>query len=565
MPGRFLTEAERERLTRFPAEVPPEDLVSAFTLSPKDITRVLLHRGQPNYLGFALQICALRYLGFAPDDLSTAPSSVVKYVARQLGVSSEALKQYGTRPQTRTDHLQEILSYLDFREASATDLQALAAFLLSRALEHDKPIVLFQMGCEHLKSERIVRPGVTTLERMVITAREQAERETYRRIAPLLTEELRARLDQILVPETTIKRTPLVWLRQGAVSFSPAAIVGEIEKLSCVRALDVERWDLSALTPNRRKFLSQLGKKSTNQALQRTPPERRYPILVAFLRQVTEELIDEVMDLFDRCMAQIDARARRDLEEFRRNAARATNEKVAMFNDPTGMVLDPQIADPDLRTHIYKRHPKEHLQEAMEESKRLMRPLDDNYFDFLTGRYNYVRQFAPAFFSAFTFCAQRRGGPLVEAISVLNRIKRKVPENAPVDFVPAKWRPYVIGKDGKIDRHYYEMCVLSELRGALRAGDVWLEGSRRYANPETYLIPPDQWASLRTETCRLVQVPESGTERLRERQQELEARLAHFDKGLPRNSQVRIEKGELIVSPLRAEETPERVSILQER
>ena len=559
MPGRFLTDAERERLTRFPAEVPPEDLVSAFTLSPKDITRVLLHRGQPNYLGFGLQMCALRYLGFAPDDLLTAPSSVVKYVARQLGVSPEALKQYGTRPQTRTDHLQEILSYLEFREAGATDLQALASFVLERALEHDKPIVLFQMACEHLKSERIVRPGVTILERMVITAREQAERETYLRLQPLLTEELRARLDQILVPDTTIKRTPLVWLRQGAVSFSPAAIVGEIEKLSYVRSLGVEGWDLSAFIPNRRKFLSQVGKKSTNQALQRTPPERRYPILVAFLRQV-----DEVMDLFDRCMAQVDARARRDLEEFRRNAARATNEKVAMFTDLTGMVLDPQIADPDLRTHIYKRHPKERLQAAMEESERLMRPLDDNYFDFLTGRYNYVRQFAPAFLSAFTFRANRRGEPLVEAVSVLNRIKRKVPENAPVDFVPAKWRSYVIDKDGKIDRHYYEMCVLWELRGALRAGNIWLEGSRRYADPETYLIPHDQWASLRTETCRLVQVPEKASERLQERQQELEARLAQFDKGLPRNSQVRIEKGELIVSPLRAEETPARVSILQE-
>jgi TnpA family transposase len=134
MPGRFLTDAERERLTRFPTEVPPEDLVSAFTLSPKDITRVLLHRGQPNYLGFALQICALRYVGFAPDDLLAAPSSVVKYVARQLGVSPEALKQYGTRPQTRTDHLQEILSYLEFREASATDLQALASFVRSACL-----------------------------------------------------------------------------------------------------------------------------------------------------------------------------------------------------------------------------------------------------------------------------------------------------------------------------------------------------------------------------------------------------------------------------------------------
>ena len=62
------------------------------------------------------------------------------------------------------------------------------------------------------------------------------------------------------------------------------------------------------------------------------------------------------------------------------------------------------------------------------------------------------------------------------------------------------------------------MCVLWELRGALRAGDIWLEGSRHYANPETYLIPRNQWTSLRAETCRMVQVPESGTERLREHQ-----------------------------------------------
>ena len=33
---------------------------------------------------------------------------------------------------------------------------------------------------------------------------------------------------------------------------------------------------------------------------------------------------------------------------------------------------------------------------------------------------------------------------------------------------------------GEIDRRYYELCVLSELRDRLRAGDVWVMGSRRY-------------------------------------------------------------------------------------
>ena len=54
-----------------------------------------------------------------------------------------------------------------------------------------------------------------------------------------------------------------------------------------------------------------------------------------------------------------------------------------------------------------------------------------------------------------------------------------MPTDAPLKFVPAEWHPYVIDGFGRIDRRYYELCVLWELRAALRAGDVWLEGSRR--------------------------------------------------------------------------------------
>lgn len=40
-----------------------------------------------------------------------------------------------------------------------------------------------------------------------------------------------------------------------------------------------------------------------------------------------------------------------------------------------------------------------------------------------------------------------------------------------------------------IDRKYYEFCVLNELKGALRSGDIWVKGSRRYRNFDGYLIP----------------------------------------------------------------------------
>jgi hypothetical protein len=74
-----------------------------------------------------------------------------------------------------------------------------------------------------------------------------------------------------------------------------------------------------------------LGKKSSNQALQRANDEKRYPILVAFLSQNFEEVTDETMDLYIHCLADIEARAKRDLKEFYLREAKSTNEKVRLL------------------------------------------------------------------------------------------------------------------------------------------------------------------------------------------------------------------------------------------
>lgn len=142
--------------------------------------------------------------------------------------------------------------------------------------------------------------------------------------------------------------------------------------------------------------------------------------------------------------------------------------------------------------------------------------------------------------------------------------QRSVPEDAPLDFISSKWRPYILKRGGQIDRHYYELCVLWELRNALRAGNIWLEGSRQYANPETYLIPGEKWPALRSEVCHQVQVSENGLERLGQLQAELEDSLDRVDEALSHNKKVRFDIDKLVVSPLEAEELPESSIRLQE-
>ncbi len=76
-----------------------------------------------------------------------------------------------------------------------------------------------------------------------------------------------------------------------------------------------------------------------------------------------------------------------------------------------------------------------------------------------------------------------------------------------------------------IDRKYYEFCVLNELKGALRSGDTWVKGSRRYRNFDDYLIPSDDFEkSLRDNQLPLA-VPADCHEYIKSRLTLLASRL----------------------------------------
>ncbi len=68
-----------------------------------------------------------------------------------------AIADYGERSQTRTSQLQEIQDYLGFRKPSKTDYQQLEKWLLERAMEHDRPLLLFQLLIKKLEIAKIIR------------------------------------------------------------------------------------------------------------------------------------------------------------------------------------------------------------------------------------------------------------------------------------------------------------------------------------------------------------------------------------------------------------------------
>ena len=570
MPIGFLTRTERERLNRFPAQISDEDLRGFFLLSDADQTAINKQREAHTRLGFAMQLCALRSLGFAPDDLRTAPWDAVVYVAQQLAVSPDALAAYGRRIPTRTFHLKQVQAHLGFRAATPLDLYALRMWLVERALEHEKPTLLLQLACDKLRREQIVRPGMTRLERFVATARQQAHEETWHRLTPLVTEARCSLLDGLLVSDPETGRSLLQWFRREATSHAATQLVETLQKITVLQEMGVDTWDLTGLNPNRVTWLAQLGWKAPTQHLARMESRRRYPILVAFLHQALQHHTDVAVELYDQCLWEYHSAARRELKELRQTMARSTNEKLRMFRALGQVLLDSTIDDTAVRAISFAQVPEAALRTAIEETAGLIRPRQDEAIDFFGTRYSTIRQFAPTLLQTLTFHAHGPDDTVLQAIDVIRTLdraptRRPIPREAPMGFSTEAWRPYIREPDGTISRRYYELCTLWNLRSALRAGNIWVGHSRRYTNPDTYLIPPAEWPRWRPEVVRQTGTPSQGLERLEAREAELDNAMAQVERLLARrDSHVRIEEDRLVLTPLEADPRPASANALAE-
>ncbi|WET78996.1 hypothetical protein P3102_33995 [Amycolatopsis sp. QT-25] len=109
--------------------------------------------------------------------------------------------------------------------------------------------------------------------------------------------------------------------------------------------------------------------------------------------------------------------------------------------------------------------------------------------------------------------------------------------------------------DNNAYRHYWELCTLPALRDGLRAGDVFVPGSRHYSDPAASLLTPDKWDGQRAEFCQLVGEPAHPDRALAAAEDELGEALGELEEVLA--------AGESGDSPLTAEDVPDEARALK--
>ena len=303
MPRRsILSATERQSLLALPDV--KDDLIRYYTFSDTDLSVIRQRRGPANRLGFAIQLCYLRFPGviLGVDEPPFPP--LLRIVASQLKVPVESWDDYGQREQTRREHLVELQTVFGFQPFTVSHYRQAVHTLTELAMQTDKGIVLANALIEHLRRQSIILPALNAIERASAEAITRANRRIYEALSEPLSSGHRHRLDELLKRRDNGKTTWLAWLRQSPAKPNSRYMLEHIERLKAWQALNLPTGIERLVHQNRLLKIAREGGQMTPADLAKFEPQRRYATLMALAIEGMATVTDEIIDLHDRILGK---------------------------------------------------------------------------------------------------------------------------------------------------------------------------------------------------------------------------------------------------------------------
>jgi TnpA family transposase len=539
---------------------------AAWDLTPADRLLVSAKR-LGNRLRFAVMLLFFCARGRFPRAATEVDDGVVAALARALGVpvprdGAALLPEVADRTAER--QRAEIRALLGFREASVADAEALAAWLGDHVVGRTRDIAAVTAEAEaRCRALRIEPPTPDRLERIVRAAVRAHDDRRHAAVLARLTPGMRAALDALLQapvaegageagenaePEGQVP-APLIHLRAGPGRASVASLRDELARLDVVRRLALPADLFADWSPAELEAARQRAAVEAPYELRRHPDATRLAWLAAYAHLRGRAVTDVLVELLTETVHAIGARAEHRVErELLADLKRVGGKQALLYRLASAAVDNP---DGTVREVLYPAVGEQTLHDLVREAKAT----GPTYRTTLcaTIRSSYRGHYRRAVLDLLAALDVRSNNaahqPVIRALGLVRRYAgtrlRVYPadEEVPIEgIVRPLWRDAVVGRDSEdrphIDRIGYEICALEALRDGLRCKEVWVAGADRYRNPDEDL--PADFDARRDEHYAALGLPHDAGAFVAGLQDEMRDALAHLDRGLPHNSDVRI-------------------------
>ncbi|MBU0580163.1 MAG: Tn3 family transposase [Candidatus Margulisbacteria bacterium] len=559
----LLTQSERARYISIPRKIGNYTMATHFTLNPQDLEITNRHRKNSNRIGFAVQLCILRYSGWTLLDIKEIPENILEHIARQVEVEPREFKLYGKRENTKYDHIQEIIREYRYLRFTGKQYRKLLRFLAPYAMKSSNTMYLIDTALERLKSKKIILPAMSTIERAVWVSRNKAEKKIFQILTQPLTLTQKAKLDSLL--QGTNGNSKLDWLKKSPGYSSPKTFLKIIEKLEEIRSLELNNIDIKKIPLKRIKYIYRLGASYKTTTFRRFSEQKKYAILVAFLLELSQTLIDQAFEVHDRQINSLNSKGKKKQDLLQKKYSKKINEKLKHYVYFGDAIIEARKEKLDPYSTLESVMSWEKFTKSIQETKELLRP-DDGYLDLLPNYYSYLRRYTPRLIKSLEFKATQSSKTIIRALDRIKECneagKRKIKDAVPLDFIKKDWEKYIYDEEGNIKRNYYEMATMIELRDKVRSGDISITGSRLHKKFDDYLISKDEWEKVKEPPGLAVSL--SADEYLQERYISLNKKLKEFEANINDLDKIDISEDRIHVQRLE-KEVPGEVKVLKRK
>ena len=473
----------RQRSALFALPQREADLLRHYTLSDEDLQNIGARRRPRNKLGFALQLCVLRYPGrlLAPGEF--VPPAVVDFIGRQLHLDGEELGDYAVRSETRHEHLAELRRLYGFRSFSGGAARELGDRLREEAEQARSNEDLVPRFVDACRRTGTILPATTTIERLCADALVDAERRIEARIAERVPPGLRRDLEHLLEETVDAGVTRFVWLRQFEPGSNSADANRLLDRLEHLRRLAVPEGLFGDIPPHRITRLRRQGERYFADGLRELPDNRRLAILAVCAVEWELFLVDAVVETHDRLVGRTYREAARACEAQLGDETAAVREALRAFADLGTALIGARDTGEALDTVIADGPGWEGLGDLVTKAAALASTAVSDPLNHVLGGYSRFRRYTPRMLRTLDIEASPAAEPLLEAVGVL----RSNGTARPTGFLRpnSRWSRLLRTQP---DHRLWETAVLFHLRDAFRGGDVWLARSRRYGDIRKALL-----------------------------------------------------------------------------
>ncbi|MEL7334017.1 MAG: Tn3 family transposase, partial [Cyanobacteria bacterium J06560_2] len=558
------------------------ELAEYWTIDEDEQPLIAKKRGV-NRLGFALLLKFFQLKGRFPEKKNEIPRVVRAFVAQQLSVDEEDYEQYVWVGRGIKRHRSEIRKRYSFHRMRANEFVSLRQWLIDEIVpqavgERQLKSLLY----EELRNRKTEPPTYGRLERLINSAYRQFESQLCDSIVKQLPAKCRQALDRLTGPQSDswildADEIPLNQVKQEAGGVGLKSLKAELSKLKTIKQLMLPADLFEGMNE---QLLDRYRLRVETESLteiRRHPDPIRYLLLSAFCYQRSQEIIDSTIELFILLVHRLESRSRRRASsEIVATAEENDNHDQLLYKIALAALSEPERSVKEVIYPVASESQLESVVEHLGEGgisfkERLHAKMRRSYT-------HYYRRLLPPILKTLTFRSESRGlKPLLAAIKLLQS-SAELPSNqpypaeadVPMDGVLSEeWQAAVMvtGKQGEpeIDRARYELGVLRTVREKLRCKELWVEGAKRYCNPDDDL--PKDFETKREHYYQALQQPLEVEPFISQLQAEMTEALTEFNQGLPHNPKVKIlnnRSGWIHLTPVTKQPEPEHLQALKQ-